>query len=263
MSKTAPREYELVNAAAADEIELQEEEDGVWMHMTVAPSKGKAQRRRRRRTLFALILCSMVVLIVVFSGGKRKSVEKESSAATAEATSNPNVVAPPPPTDAPKTKPPSDASTPTLAAKYNCEGDRIQHGEKLKPNCFLCDHDNRYRFGMDSDGNLVYADDAFNMTSFLYNGTKGDYFELLVDGSFTVYNNSGDVAWKEKCDDDVSFSAECLPTHQKTYDCPYLHLHSGGTIVLNWINDEGDWKERNILHMYNLPQCHDHFFCYP
>jgi hypothetical protein len=261
MSNTTPREYELVNAAVAEEIELQEEEDGVWMHMTVAPSAGKA-RRRRRRTIFALILCALVVLIVVFFGGKRKNIDKESSAATTEATSSPNVVAPPPPTAA-KTKPSSDASTPTLAAKYNCDGDRFQHGAKLKTNHFLCDHYNRYRFGMDIDGNFVFADDAFNMTSYFYNGTKGDYFELLVDGSFTVFNNSGDVVWKEKCDDDVSFSAECLPTHQETYDCPYLHLHSGGTIVLNWINHEGDWKERNILHMYNLPKCHDQFFCYP
>jgi hypothetical protein len=82
-SKTAPREYELVNASVADEIEFQQEEDGVWMHTAVAPLKGKAQRRRRR-TIFALILWAIGVLIVVFSGGKRKSVDKESSATTAE-----------------------------------------------------------------------------------------------------------------------------------------------------------------------------------
>ena len=146
---------------------------------------------------------------------------------------------------------------------YNCQGDRIQNGAKLKTNHFLCDSHNRYRFGMDSGGNLLYADDAFNMTAYLYNGTKGDYFKMLDDGTFTVCNSTGDVVWKEACDDAVSFSKACLPTHHHVYDCPYLHLHSGGTIVLNWINNEGDWKERNILHMYNLHKCQDHFFCYP
>ena len=58
MSKTTAREYELVNATAADEIQLREEEDGVWTHMTVVPSKSKSQRRRRRTILALMSVCT-------------------------------------------------------------------------------------------------------------------------------------------------------------------------------------------------------------
>lgn len=257
-SGSTSKEYELVNARSTDEhheIELHEEEDGVWMSVTRPPT---AKQLRRRRKLIVLILCALVVVIIASCGTKKKSFTNKTAT-----TSNQDVSAAAPSSAAAPTPPSSSSPPKSHPTKYKCEGDRIQNGVKLKTNHFLCDHYKRYRFGVDAKGSLLYADDAFNMTAILYNGTKGDYFELLRDGTFTVCDSSGTIVWQEECSDDVGFSAECLPTHHKTYDCPYLHLHSGGTIVMNWINDQDDWKERNILHLYNFPKCKDHFFCYP
>lgn len=262
MSKSTSKEYELVNAGSAD-IHVHEEDDGVWMSVTRASSH-RAKQRRRRRKLFVLILCALVVVIIVSCGTRKKS---KTPAAT-EATSNQDVssVAAPPTTSAPTLSPTASPQTTSHkpSTDYNCEGDRIQNGVKLKTNHFICDTKYyRYRFGMDANGSLIFADDAFNMTAFLYNGIKGDYFKLWKNGTFTVSNSNGTIVWQKECSDEVSFSPACLPTHHKTYDCPYLHLHGGGTIVMNWINDQDEWKERSILHMFNFPTCHDHFFCYP
>jgi len=271
-SSSAPREYELVNASSTAETEYHED-DGVWNNTVPAtPMDRPIYCGRNRLQVLAFVIFIVIIIVVASTQGRRGDNNNDGVPVTTESASNQHVAAStttPSPTAAQtvaSTPPPTASPTAhasTEREQYTCEGDRIQNGVKLKTGHFLCDSYNRYRFGMDDTGSLLYADDKFNMTVTIYQGKKGNYFELLKDGTFTVNNSSDSVVWQEECSDDVSFSAECLPTRHYVYDCPYLHLHSGGTIVLNWINSDDEWKERNILHMYNLPQCHDHFFCYP
>lgn len=271
-SSTISREYELVNAKSSCEhpaaVVAEDEElyDGVWSVDHVPTTRRLCGRRRRTVGLIACALV-VVVILVLFSGGNGgdddPAAANESSNQSAAVTAAPK----PPPTPAAETTAihPAPTATPTAhesaSIQYHCRGDRIQNDVKLPTDQYICDHYKRYRFGLDHTGSLLYADDAFNKTAVIYDGHAGDYFKLLRDGRFTVYNTSDDTVWQQECDDEVSFWPECLPTHHDVYDCPYLHLHSGGTIVLNWITKDGDWKERNILHMYKLPHCHDHFFC--
>lgn len=287
-SSSTPREYELVNANSSEIGHFQsqqhdddDDEDGVWRvtdrHHVAAGVRVRPVSKRRLASLF----CILVVVIIVFlSFCSRNNENEDNSSTTPDDTVSSNqeqasaTAASDSPTVSPTatTRSSSPTASPTAPPKestkkeYNCKGDRIQNGVQLETNHYICDHYLRYRFGMNESGSLIYADDALHTTVNLYNGTKGDYFELLVDGNFTVYNtNNGDVVWQQECSDDVTFSPECLPTNHDTYDCPYLHLHSGGTIVLNWISaSSGEWKERNILHMYDLNRnCKDHFVCQP
>lgn len=253
-SSITPREYELVNATSSAENERKdptEQQDGVWIGSEVRHVRSRYEGHSKFIGLLICVLVVGVVVIAVSCGGRG---EGDHDVPAGESIHQDASTIPPSPSVSPTVHP-------AISTKYNCQGDRIQNGVKLETNHYICDVYNRYRFGMDESGSLVYADDAFNMTAIIYNGTKGDYFELLQNGSFTVSNSTGITVWQEECENNVSFSAQCLPTHHEVYDCPYLHLHSGGTIVLNWIS--GGWKVRNILHMYDFPKCHDHFFCYP
>ena len=188
------------------------------------------------------------------SGNQAPSV-----ATTPSPTQTQTVAHTPSPTPAPTQSPTtSPAALPAGSAQYICEGDRYQNSVPLETNHFLCDSGNRYRFGMDDTGALIYTDDVAGKTALIYQGAVGDYFELQQDARFTV-NNSTNVKWELQSSEDVSFSAACLPTNQRVYDCPYLHLHSDGVIVLNFIAN--GWQVRDVLHIYDLPECNNQFFC--
>ena len=48
----------------------------------------------------------------------------------------------------------------------------------------------------------------------------------------------------------IGLLEQCLPDH----DCPHLHLHQGGTLVLNWVDDSraDSWQSKNAMHVYGL-----------
>ena len=48
----------------------------------------------------------------------------------------------------------------------------------------------------------------------------------------------------------IGLLEQCLPYH----DCPHLHLHQGGTMVLNWVDDSrsDSWQSKNAMHVYGF-----------
>ena len=79
-------------------------------------------------------------------------------------------------------------------------------------------------------------------------GQVGDdyHFSLQTNGTF-VLNGSPDN-WKVEPKHKMQLSEQCLQDH----DCPYLHLHAGGVLVVNYIDKVEGWQQKNILRMYNF-----------
>jgi len=270
MTSSTLEEVELGHARRPAEENGAPRSDGVWSVDTAVPADGRARICGRRTIIKIVGLAGCLLFVMILAISIRAGRHNESSSvATGESinqntsvstTLGPNESQTVSTTPLPTLSPTSSPTTSAASTLYNCEGNKLQNGVKLKTGHYLCDDHKRYRFGMDDSGSLIYADDELNMTEVINKGKKGDYFELLVDGNFTVHNKSDRVVWQEDCSDNVTLSDACFTTdNNEVYDCPFLHLQSDGVIVLNYIDD--GMKERNILHIYNLTSCQDHFIC--
>lgn len=90
------------------------------------------------------------------------------------------------------------------------------------------------------------------------------YFELTTDGTMVIKSQQTtpgeeeEVLWTRPAehlrDRPMIHYPRCLYNH----DCPYLHLHADGVMVLNWINPDDGWQVRNFLRVYGLLDDSDH-----
>lgn len=141
--------------------------------------------------------------------------------------------------------------------QYNCTDDRMRHEVKLMAGVSICSKKNSYVYGFDGKrdldlrriGNKGKAKTYYSRTTTNgANNHRAQYFMLSLNATMAVYDQNGEVLWHRPCKEAVRFTKRCLPQ----YDCPYLHLHSDGVIVLNWINAGGSWEIHNINKMYDF-----------
>jgi len=158
--------------------------------------------------------------------------------------------------------------TTTCSELYDCQTDRIGHESRLYPGQAICSRKDQFAFGLSLEGIFQWHDCFSDETALFFNGTayldgssssSSDlYFVMAVDASFGIYHRNnktddttttGSLVWKSECQKHVTFFAKCLAP-RPVLDCPYLHLHSGGDVVLNWIDGDGVWQDRNIQRVY-------------
>ena len=137
---------------------------------------------------------------------------------------------------------------------FDCISDRLGQNELMSAGQAICSRDGRYAFAMElSSSNvvsLVWKDCATGDTKKYYQkGETNDYFVMNESAKFAVYGSGGEVKWEKECLVSVNKYPRCLSKPE--YDCPYLHLHRGGVVVLNYI-DGWDWISKNIKKMYNF-----------
>lgn len=229
--------------------------------------------RSQQRGIVCGVFTVAVMLILFFkSASHHESAPSPVVTATATATTNRGDE-----TNTPSTTTSSIAtSTPTSAPTkfYNVHGcvysDRFdnehnyQHNH-LYPGQFICsrNHTNqneehhRYRFGVTKQGHLVLRDtlipdsNTYHYNRVLYHNKnttvdESYYFSLLTDGTF-VLNYNDNQHWTSEPNRPMHLTPLCLEEH----DCPYLHLHAGGVLVVNYIEDGNTWQQKNILHVYD------------
>jgi hypothetical protein len=173
-------------------------------------------------------------------------------------------------TSSANTIPAPSSSSSSCDYDYDCQTDhtdRLGHKTPLYSGQAICNHE--YRFG------LLARDDGTNTTTTLqwqncesgkiavlysYSTNKKQkqeddvYFELQEDATFQLRSGSGsgsnEVLWEKPSTYKIHATHECL--HNPILDCPYLHLHKSGDVVLNWINSDnnGAWMARNIKRSY-------------
>ena len=95
---------------------------------------------------------------------------------------------------------------------------------------------------------VLYSNNNNNSTK--ASVTDGSYyFSLQTDGTFVVHGSDPDQAeWTVAPNYKMHLTEQCLQEH----DCPYLHLHAGGVLVVNYLDKQAKWQQKNILHVYSF-----------
>lgn len=140
----------------------------------------------------------------------------------------------------------------TTVDEYNCQGERFANETPLRTGQFLCSNNKQFVFGMTLEGSLIKRSTASDATykkddTFYDKGGGGDYFVLHRDGKIAVYDMKDEVQWQRESRATIHWTSKCL----KDYDCPYLHLHDDGVLVLNWIAN-GRWNAKGIKEVYDF-----------
>jgi predicted heme/steroid binding protein len=135
--------------------------------------------------------------------------------------------------------------------EYNCQGERYANETPLRTGQFLCSNNKQFVFGMTEEGSLIKrsttSDATHKKNDKFYEGRSGDYFVLHRDGKIAVYDINDKLQWQRESHATIHWTSKCL----KEYDCPYLHLHDDGVLVLNWIAN-GRWNAKGIKEEYDF-----------
>jgi hypothetical protein len=235
------------------------EKDG----LTTTPSP----RVSKRCFLFLGIFTVIVVLLVVLRvTGNTNEVPTPAVATTvtsdADANTNSDPVTP-------------TSSSPTSPRPQGCvfsdrfDNEQNYHNNQLFPGQFICskNHTNngaeneRYRFGLTLEGELVLQDtllpesSTYQYDRVLYSNDYSNildgsyYFSLQTDGTFAIHGRTlNQLEWSVVPNRQMHWTEQCLEEH----DCPYLHLHPGGVLVVNYIDNDDQWQQKNVLHLYDF-----------
>lgn len=146
---------------------------------------------------------------------------------------------------------------------FGCISDRLQNNEVMGRGTMLCSEGGRYSFGFAKSSNaLVWRDcrDGSEREYYRCPSSKDCAFVLSKDGAFTIregdlyQNNMGKVVYQKPSkiyvDAGGSSSEECLD--EPRYDCPYIHLHSSGKLVLHYIDEKGAFKQKVTDKVYSF-----------
>jgi len=194
---------------------------------------------------------------------------------TSPTTLSPETVSPTslsPTTAAPSTTTISNSVHPPPLSEPVCLPDRFDNVEmdvldpeinikRLYPGQYICSQpysEQRYRFGMTLDGDLVWEDTDIDQVITIYKNevdSRDLYFELTTDATMVVKSfDDENIIWSEPAvhlnNRPMTHHPRCLSNH----DCPYVHLHSDGVMVLNWIGGDaqGGWVTRNFVRVYGI-----------
>ena len=139
----------------------------------------------------------------------------------------------------------SSTPAPTFCVQEHFEGcqtDRMGHETPLMAGQALCNH--QYRFGVSKSGIFQWYDCALEKTRIIHRNRTISYFSMSSAGVFQLLNDKDQVIWQKAPKMKITVYKECL--HNPLLDCPYLHLHRDGVLVLNSVdNTTGQWSDRN------------------
>ena len=135
---------------------------------------------------------------------------------------------------------------------FGCITDRIGHNQTLFRGEAVCSRKGRYVFGINDDGILLWRDCTTDKTKEYYQGRDGNFLSFVMerDANFVIHDEDGNIVWEKRCKEIVPFTSMCL--HRPAFDCPYLHLHKGGVMVLNFIDPVNGWVSRNFKKLYDF-----------
>ena len=142
----------------------------------------------------------------------------------------------------------------------NCTGypdpSRWAHETPLYRNNFVCSISEAFAFGLNFNGDLIWADlkrgivrEYFNPSFEIQDSVS--YFKIGVQGDFQVFDEQDQLLWVAHPKTDGIRSRSCLK--EPFYQCPYLHLHNDGVNVINYRKPRnGWWKEKDIHDEYEF-----------
>mmetsp|Transcript_7878 Transcript_7878/g.11428 ORF Transcript_7878/g.11428 Transcript_7878/m.11428 type:complete len:204 (-) Transcript_7878:129-740(-) len=136
---------------------------------------------------------------------------------------------------------------------YNCVHERWNHLTKMPKNTYLCSTSNSYVLGVSKYGNFVWKDLSTGEKKVFYKNSSNQnnpYFWITLDGKFQMIGDNGQILWEKKPGNYKNIGYHICITG---FACPYIHLHSDGVCVLNWIDaTSGGWIAKNMKNLYSL-----------
>lgn len=156
-------------------------------------------------------------------------------------------------------------------ALYSCQKEhpeRLAYGVPLFAGQAICNA--HYRFGVTVAGVLQWhdcktgehrpiLDPSAQEHNLLWEENDSLFFRMTENGTLqmltTRHNNNQEdhdtvVYWEKVPTLAITPSRKCIKEH--LMNCPYLHLHKGGgDVVLNSIDEEGEWSDRKIQKIYD------------
>lgn len=240
-----------------DEMDVMEEEeinDFQYHH------RSSSRRCWKKKLLLPAILVALAgILVVVWGSSLFQSQQQQQSLKVGDAKSESDGTGE-------ETNSEGDdfiASTPNTAPldcteNFGCLSDRIGHFQWVQQGEALCN--NQHRFGLTKAGVLikeVCGEDGVSTRTTIpllsHPSAKG--FRMTDHGHFQLVA-SIDVA----PDAPMEVLQEAIPTvsivptgqclSRPVLECPYLHLHKSGDLVLNYINTDGSWSDRKASKIF-------------
>ena len=124
-----------------------------------------------------------------------------------------------------------------VESAFQCVGERLSNETPIKVGEFLCSPNKNYVAGLTLDGHLVWMDLVAQDVKTYHNNTGSEtqpfHFILGEKGSFILKDSSNKEIWHKKptAELNITHKSQCLDT----YNCPFLHLHNDGILVLSWM----------------------------
>lgn len=241
--------------ASEPEGEAQEPEDAdpnvdAIMKTTTATQPTMRRKRMWRFGVLTVLFVTLLVITIVYASKRERTSVSWPTTDVAADEAQPA-----------QTASSSSGSTPSTSTScdliYDCQTDRLGNRTPLYPGEAICNRG--YAFGLTTEGVFQLHDCVNDETQVFFTPDIEDkhdvYFVMETDASFNIYRDEDEAEdeddellqqWDSK--KKVGFTAKCLP--RPLLDCPYLHLHKGGVVVLNYIDDNDDWNDRNIRRVY-------------
>lgn len=130
---------------------------------------------------------------------------------------------------------------------YDCQTDRFGHEMPLYAGQAICNE--QFRFGLTKEGIFQWNDCDMNEKKIIVVHPDAHAFVMAETGSLRLENDKQEILWQKDPTLEIIPTRECL--HHPLLDCPYLHLHKSGDVVLNSITRDGQWKDRKIQHCFD------------
>ena len=269
MKQKAPLEYEVLHQSDFYDDAVEQPLPARRCRRTTCMTTA-GRHLRHRQCLFATcaLLLFAVIVAVVLSGHRNNRGEREQQGLYELLVATPELIkskhgtiastffAPDPPEDITCT----GASFEGISKNdgYGCISDRLQNNEMMGRGTLLCSEGGRYSFGFGLDGSLVWRDycrDGSERVYYRCQSSKDCAFVLTKNATFTVREMAvsgyiGKNVYEKSSRVQGISSNNCLV--EPRYDCPYIHLHSSGKLVLHYVDQKGEFKQKTTDKVYSF-----------
>jgi hypothetical protein len=211
--------------------------------------KGAWQENKRRM----VIIFSVALLLAVVSISLALSIDRKTAPSVAQSAAPPPLATSVQPSiDTTTTADSTDVVTEDPFANKQCVGNTLTHLEPLKLNHYICSKVNNYLFGMNAQGDLIWANQDSNFIHPIFKAANTDYYQvdnfmLGSHGKFEVRDEIGQIMFERQ----QIYGTEVKPMKQYNQSLPYLSIHTDGVVVLKWYNETAETpEEHNIQKIY-------------
>lgn len=200
-----------------------------------------AWKQNRRRVIAVLSVAAILAIVAI-----TLSLTIDSTPAPAQAAVDPHS----------SSQPITVNTTEDPFEGKECVGNKLHCNKQLLHNQYICSNRNKYVFGLNAQGELLWGNDDSNFNHKIYTtnseNNTAHKFLLGQHGRFEILDEFNQTIWNIKS----IYGNEI--THMDSnpinnLSVPYLSMHNDGVVVLVYYNNTSDdLEEHNIQKIYPI-----------